>query len=100
MTIQQTGLLAIGSVLSAILVSIFWMVVGWRAMRAHERIADALFRSATRRAQLHRAQLHQERDQDEKSFRDFLQADPLAKHCDAAEQMRRFHSWRENQKAD
>jgi uncharacterized membrane protein len=21
--------------------AIFWMVVGWRAMRAHERIADA-----------------------------------------------------------
>lgn len=24
-----------------VVVAIFWMVVGWRAMRAHERLADA-----------------------------------------------------------
>jgi uncharacterized membrane protein len=24
-----------------VIVTIFWMVVGWRAMKAHERIADA-----------------------------------------------------------
>ena len=27
-------------------ITIFWMVVGWRAMRAHERIAEALARTA------------------------------------------------------
>jgi uncharacterized membrane protein len=26
--------------------TIFWMVVGWRAMRAHERIADAAEQAA------------------------------------------------------
>ncbi len=25
-----------------IIVTVFWMVVGWRAMRAHERIAEML----------------------------------------------------------
>jgi uncharacterized membrane protein len=29
------------ALLFAIITGIFWMVVGWRAMRAHERIADA-----------------------------------------------------------
>lgn len=28
--------------LLAVVTTIFWMVVGWRAMRAHERIAQAL----------------------------------------------------------
>jgi len=26
----------------AVITTIFWMIVGWRAMRAHERIADKL----------------------------------------------------------
>lgn len=33
-------------ILGAILSTIFWMVVDWRAMRAHERIADAAERAA------------------------------------------------------
>jgi uncharacterized membrane protein len=28
-------------VLIAVFSAVFWMVVGWRAMRAHERLADA-----------------------------------------------------------
>lgn len=31
---------------AGILASLFWMVVGWRAMRAHERIAAALEKQA------------------------------------------------------
>ena len=27
--------------LVALVTTVFWMIVGWRAMRAHERIADA-----------------------------------------------------------
>jgi uncharacterized membrane protein len=33
--------LAALALLFGIASGIFWMVVGWRAMRAHERIADA-----------------------------------------------------------
>jgi len=35
------GALAVLAILAAIFSAIFWMVVGWRAMRAHERLADA-----------------------------------------------------------
>lgn len=28
------------TILGGLLVTIFWMVVGWRAMRAHERLAE------------------------------------------------------------
>ena len=33
----------------AIATTIFWMYVAWRAMRAHERLADAAERQADRR---------------------------------------------------
>lgn len=29
------------ALLFGVVTTVFWMVVGWRAMRAHERIADA-----------------------------------------------------------
>jgi hypothetical protein len=32
------------------------------------------------------------------SFREFIEADPIAKHLDSAEQMRRFADWRERQR--
>lgn len=41
----NSGFGAVLAVLTAafgVVVSIFWMWVGWRAMRAHERIADSL----------------------------------------------------------
>jgi uncharacterized membrane protein len=37
------GLVLVALVLSA-LVTLFWMWVAWRAMRAHERLADAVER--------------------------------------------------------
>ena len=43
-SLQSSGheaLFVITTVL-AIVTTIFWMIVGWRAMRAHERIADKL----------------------------------------------------------
>jgi hypothetical protein len=36
------AVLAIAAAAFGIAVSLFWMWVGWRAMRAHERIADTL----------------------------------------------------------
>lgn len=36
------ALLAIVTTIVAIVTAVFWMIVGWRAMRAHERIADTL----------------------------------------------------------
>jgi uncharacterized membrane protein len=38
---QSGEVLAMLAVLFGIITTIFWMVVGWRAMRAHERLADA-----------------------------------------------------------
>lgn len=34
------------AVLIGIITGIFWMVIGWRAMRAHERIANAAEQAA------------------------------------------------------
>ena len=35
------GGLAVLLALIGIAVTVFWMVVGWRAMKAHEKLADA-----------------------------------------------------------
>ena len=45
-TITFTGIAGLGilSALVGIAVTLFWMFVAWRAMRAHERIAKALDR--------------------------------------------------------
>lgn len=49
MTLQHTmssmatgGLMAFLMMLILIVMSVFWMIVGWRAMKAHEEIADVL----------------------------------------------------------
>lgn len=36
------------AVIATFLTSILWLVIGWRAMRAHERLADAADRAAGR----------------------------------------------------
>ncbi len=42
MDIQGIQGLAVLTILWAVFTAIFWMVVGWRAMRAHEKIADSV----------------------------------------------------------
>jgi hypothetical protein len=79
-------------------VAIFWMVVGWRAMRAHEKIAQALSSDLEQKTHLLRSAMRKDRTKDEKSFRDFLEADPVAKHLDQTEQMRRFAEWKDEQR--
>lgn len=47
------GALAVLAVLLwGVFVSIFWMVCGWRAMRAHERISHSLQELSSKRDQL------------------------------------------------
>jgi uncharacterized membrane protein len=36
------GFLALLAILFSFVTTVFWLVIGWRAMRAHERIADVL----------------------------------------------------------
>lgn len=36
------GFFAVVAVLWAFVTSVLWLSIGWRAMRAHERIADVL----------------------------------------------------------
>ena len=43
-SVQQFGLVFVATVAWALFVGVFYMVVAWRAMRAHERIAATLER--------------------------------------------------------
>ncbi|HEY9248736.1 MAG TPA: hypothetical protein VIO38_06375 [Rariglobus sp.] len=85
------------SVVTGCLVTIFWMVVGWRAMRAHEKIAAALSEEVEQKSHWLRSALKQDRNKDEKTFRDFLDADPVARQLDPTEQVRRFAEWKHRQ---
>ncbi len=41
-----TGFLAILALTYGVVTTILWLSIGWRAMRAHERLADVLERRA------------------------------------------------------
>ena len=97
MNSNEAQLFAAVSILAVCLVTIFWMVVGWRAMRAHEKIAASLSEDLEQKSNLLRSTLKKDRNKDEKTFRDFLEADPVAKHLDSTEQMRRFVEWKRQQ---
>jgi formiminotetrahydrofolate cyclodeaminase len=97
MNSNDAQLFAVVSIFAGSLVTIFWMVVGWRAMRAHEKIAASLSEDLEQKSQLLRSTLKKDRHKDEKTFRDFLDADPIAKHLDSTEQMRRFVEWKNQQ---
>jgi hypothetical protein len=91
MNIQGFGALA---VIVGIVTTLFWMLVAWRAMRAHERIAEALSADLGRQRRISSEAIQKETRKEEASFREFLAADPLAKHMESTEQMRRFTEWR------
>ncbi len=40
-TAMGGGAAVFAAMAAGLLSAVFWMVVGWRAMRAHERLADA-----------------------------------------------------------
>ncbi len=42
----SSGFLAILALLYGAVITLLWLSIGWRAMRAHERIADVLERRA------------------------------------------------------
>lgn len=94
MNSQSAQLFAFVSIVTGCLVTVFWMVVGWRAMRAHEKIAASMSEDVEQKANLIRSSLRSERSGDERSFRDFLAADPVVRHLDSTEQMRRFAEWK------
>jgi uncharacterized membrane protein len=48
---QMEGL-AVLVMLFGIFTGIFWMVVGWRAMRAHEKLADSVEQVARRQSSI------------------------------------------------
>jgi len=98
MSINQIQLLALLSGIAGFFVTIFWMVVGWRAMRAHEKISEYLFDDLKQKSRLLRLPQKKDWNIEGKSFRDFLDADPLAKQLDTTEQMRRFTEWKNEQK--
>ena len=94
MNIQGFGALA---VIVGVITTLFWMVVAWRAMRAHEKIAEALSTDLARQHRMTRDAAQKEKKRDDLSFREFFEADPLAKHLEPNDQMRRYAEWKQKE---
>ena len=85
-------IITIVTIITSCIVTIFWMVVGWRAMRAHEKIAAALKSDSRLKTNLIRAQSQEK--QEENMFQEFIDANPHVKHLDTTEQLRRYAEWK------
>ncbi len=54
--------LTILAMLFGLITSIYWMIVGWRAMQAHEKVADSLEWIARQSARTNNTNIHTEED--------------------------------------
>ncbi|MBK1832973.1 hypothetical protein [Roseibacillus ishigakijimensis] len=80
-----------------VVVTIFWMVVAWRAMRAHEKIAGQLKRfndsSEQEAVNRHQKQLAGKH----RLYRKFQAENPEVDALDAKERHARFNDWLDEQ---
>lgn len=76
-----------------ILTAIIWIVIGWRAMRAHERIADSVTRHlhASNRDDPHH--LRKENAAQHKHYKQFIQQHPDAERLPSKERHEQFRDW-------
>ena len=76
-----------------IFTAIIWIVIGWRAMRAHEKIADNVTRylDAHSAGDLH--SLRRENAIQNKNYRKYLLHNPDAEKLPSKERHERFRDW-------
>lgn len=76
-----------------LLSAIIWIVIGWRAMRAHEKIADtlALHVNALLRGDPHN--LRRENATQHKHYKQFIQQNPDAEKLPSKERHEQFRDW-------
>ncbi len=76
-----------------ILTTLFWMVIGWRAMRAHERIAKQMARYIDLVTAGDLANLRKENAAQHKQYKQFLSQNPELESLPSKERHERFREW-------
>ena len=76
-----------------ILTTLFWMVIGWRAMRAHENIANQLTRYIDVVTAPEVSSLRKENASQHRQYKQFLAQNPEVESLTSKDRHERFREW-------
>lgn len=76
-----------------ILTTIIWIIIGWRAMRAHERIADSVLRHVDALSRGDQHNLRRENATQHKHYKQFILQNPDAEKLPSKERHEQFRDW-------
>jgi hypothetical protein len=76
-----------------ILTTLFWMIIGWRAMKAHERIAKQMARYIDLVTAGDLANLRKENAAQHKQYKQFFSQNPGVDSLPSKERHERFREW-------
>ena len=74
-------------------VTVIWIVIGWRAMRAHERIAHELARCADNNSPGDLQNLRRQNAAQHKDYNQFIIQHPEVEKMPSKERHDRFREW-------
>ena len=79
--------------LFTLVITVFWLVIGWRAMRAHENLADQARRANDRLAQLDVSDQQTPLREQNRLYREFARNHPEVEGLTSKERHERFREW-------
>lgn len=79
----------------AFITTVLWLIIGWRAMRAHESIATSVAKYVDSREDNLSAQFRSEAGQQIRLFREFVAEDPSRTNLSPKDRHEAFRQWSE-----
>lgn len=76
-----------------ILIGLIWIVIGWRAMRAHEKLADSVTLHVNSHSRGDPYNLRRENATQHKHYKQFIQQTPDAEKLPSKERHEVFRDW-------
>jgi hypothetical protein len=81
-----------------ILTAIIWIVIGWRAMRAHEKIADCVSKHVDALSRDDSHNLRRENATQHKHYKQYILQNPDAEKLPSKERHEQFRDWLKSRK--
>ncbi|MGC6467247.1 MAG: hypothetical protein ACON38_13455 [Akkermansiaceae bacterium] len=78
-------------------ISILWLAIGWRAMKAHEQLATEARRANDRLVNLDLVDVRGELRSQSKAYREFVRSHPEVEQLSSKERHERFRQWESEQ---
>lgn len=76
-----------------LVVTVLWLVIGWRAMKAHEKLADQAQRANDRLRQLDTVDVQGPLRDQSRRYRDFVKQNPEVENLTSKDRHERFREW-------